>query len=381
MASNFFQQNTSIFSYMSALAQKHQAINLSQGFPDFPVDSHLIELVAKAMREGHNQYAPMPGLADLREQISIHHQRSYGMRFNPETEITVTPGATQALQSVFASILQPGDEVVLFAPAYDSYAPMIERMGAKVVWVQLSEKDFSVPHQAFSDAINEKTKLVVINNPHNPSGMLWQKEDLDLLERLAAKWNFYVLADEVYEKICFLPDGYQSLSKLSSLRSKLFLVYSFGKTFHATGWKMGYVMAQDDLMQKLRSFFQYAVFSVNTPMQKGLADYLKITDTDNVAPMYLQKQKLFEEAMRNSAFKPLPTYGSYFQLFDYTELNAEMDDVEMAEWLTEKAGVASIPISVFYPNRPKGMRFLRFCFAKKDESLLMAAERLTNVCM
>jgi methionine aminotransferase len=376
---SFFNQNTSIFAYMSALAEKHKAINLSQGFPDFPVDPKLIDCVVKAMHEGFNQYAPMPGWRPLREKLSVKHHSDYAVTYNPETEITITPGATQALQSVFASTIRPNDEVVLFAPAYDSYAPMIKACGGKVVWVELSPSDFSVPHQKLTEAVSSNTRLIVINNPHNPSGAVWKEEDVLLLEALQQKFGFFVLADEVYEKICFLPSGFESLTKSEILRPSLFLVYSFGKTFHATGWKLGYVLAPENLMKELRSYFQYAVFSVNTPMQKGIADYLDSVDLNEVAKMYMEKQQFFENEMKKTKLRPLPTYGSYFQLYDYSEVRDDIGDVEMAEWLTVKAGVATIPVSVFYPNPPTHMRYLRFCFAKKNENLSRAALALAEL--
>ena len=359
---------------MSKLAQDHNAINLSQGFPDFPVDSVLIDYVAEAMRDGHNQYAPMPGLPQLRENLSKRHHIDYGFRYDPEKEITITPGATQAIQSVIASTVGPGDEVVLFAPAYDCYAPMVRAAGGEPIWVKLNSDDFSVPHEAFRNAINKRTRLVIVNNPHNPCGTVWTDADVALLIYLQTQFGFYILADEVYEKICFTKGGFRSFATYQPLRSCTFLVYSFGNTFHATGWKMGYVLAPEALMAPLRQFFQYAVFSVNTPMQKGIADYVFQADYRQLNRMYREKQQIFETAMCETGFKPLPTDGSYFQLYDYSEVS-NLDDVTMAEWLTLEKGVASIPVSVFYPERPD-IKYLRFCFAKRDEVLREAAQRL-----
>ncbi len=361
---------------MSKLANETNATNLSQGFPDFPVSETLIDYVCAAMKAGHNQYAPMPGLPALREALSKRHAEDYGHAYHPESEITVTPGATQAIQSVIASAVTPGDDVVLFAPAYDCYAPMVEAAGGNPVWVHLNPHDFSVPHQAFADAVNNRTKLVIINNPHNPCGTLWDEEDIRVLIDLQSKYGFRVLADEVYEKIALSEKGFSSFAQYAQLRPFTYLVYSFGKTFHATGWKMGYVLAPALLMSDLRHFFQFAVFSVNTPVQHALAKYVAEADYDAISTMYRSKQQTFQRAMEQTKFKPLMTKGSYFQLYDYSEIS-QRSDVDMAEWLTREHGVATIPVSVFYPNPPKDMRYLRFCFAKNDDVLLSAADKLS----
>lgn len=374
----FYDSNLTIFAYMSKRASETGAINLSQGFPDFPVSNTLIGYVHEAMKAGHNQYAPMPGLPALREALSDRHAADYGHRYNPETEITVTPGATQAIQSVIASTVKPGDEVVLFAPAYDCYAPMVEASGGKPVWVELNPNDFSVPHNAFSDAVSVQTRLVIVNNPHNPCGTLWTDDDIALLVDLQSRFGFRVLADEVYEKICFADGGFMSFAAYDSLHSFTYLVYSFGKTFHATGWKVGYVLAPEGMMMDLRRFFQFAVFSVNTPVQHGLARYVREADFPAISKMYKQKQKHFERAMSKSRLKPLSTKGSYFQLYDYSAVS-DRADVDMAEWLTREVGVASIPVSVFYPNRRDDLRYLRFCFAKSDDVLDAAAKKLSGI--
>ncbi len=374
----FYDSNDSIFAYMSKLANDTNAINLSQGFPDFPVSESLIAYVCEAMNAGYNQYAPMPGLPALREALSKRHATDYGHAYNPETEITITPGATQAIQSVIASSVSRGDEVVLFAPAYDCYAPMVEAAGGIPIWVELNPHDFSVPHDAFANAVNQRTKLVIINNPHNPCGTLWSDADISLLISLQTQFGFRVLADEVYEKIALTEDGFTSFAANESLRPFTYLVYSFGKTFHATGWKMGYVMAPHDLMSDLRRFFQFAVFSVNTPVQHALARYVGEVNYQAISEMYRQKQQTFQRAMAQTKFAPLTTKGSYFQLYDYSAIS-DRNDVDMAEWLTREHGVATIPVSVFYPNPPKDMRFLRFCFAKNDDVLMSAAQALADV--
>ncbi|MCC5917464.1 MAG: aminotransferase class I/II-fold pyridoxal phosphate-dependent enzyme [Cryomorphaceae bacterium] len=371
---SFENSNLTIFAYMSKLAQTTGAINLSQGFPDFPIDPKLIDGVVEAMRQGYNQYAPMPGLPALRNVLAERHATDYGCQYDPETEITITPGATQAIQSVIASVVRHGDEVVLFAPAYDCYAPMVEASGGVVKWVNLNPEDFSVPHDALSDAVGEKTRLIIINNPHNPCGTVWSDANVQHLHQLRQRNDFFVLADEVYEKICFLPGGFSSFGGYEKLRSYTFLVYSFGKTFHATGWKVGYVMAPSELMLPLRKFYQFAVFSVNTPVQHGLAKYIPHADYAQIAKMYKDKQMHFAKIMAATDFKPLPTYGSYYQLYDYSAVS-ELDDISMAEWLTREKGVATIPISVFYPTRLE-IKYLRFCFAKQNNVLEEAGKRL-----
>ena len=371
----FYDTNLTIFAYMSKLANETGAINLSQGFPDFDVDSTLISYVEEAMRKGFNQYAPMPGLPSLRSALSQRHFNDYGVTYHPDTEITITPGATQAIQSVIASTVKPGDEVLLFAPAYDCYAPMVKASGGIPVWAALNPADFTLDHQSFSDRVSDKTKLVIINNPHNPCGSLWSEGDVELLIELQQTYGFYILADEVYEKICFADGGFRSFCTYDALKDALFLVYSFGKTFHATGWKIGYVLAPEPLMSKLRAFYQFAVFSVNTPMQHALARYVAEADYKKISVMYLKKQAFFEEAMKKTAFRALPTYGSYFQLFSYEGIS-DKNDVDMAEWLTREVGVATIPVSVFYPERRDDIRHLRFCFAKGDEVLSAAADKL-----
>jgi methionine aminotransferase len=368
---------TTIFSKMSALAAEHKAVNLSQGFPDFQVDPRLVDMATKAMQIGHNQYAPMPGVRVLREAIHNKVKNFYNAEYDVDTEITITAGGTQALTSTILSTIREGDEVILFTPCYDSYVPIIELAGGSPVYVQLKTPDYLPDWEEFKQVMNHRTRMVIINSPHNPTGTVWNKEDFDQLASILNGTNIMVLSDEVYEHITF--DGKQHHSVLGhpNLQDRSFAVFSFGKTFHATGWKLGYVIAPENLMFEFRKVHQYEVFSVNAPMQYALAEYMQDPNVFYISSLYQQKRDYFQQLMANTRFKALPSSGTYFQLYDYSEISDE-SDVDFAIRLTKEFGVASIPISVFY-SVPKQDKVLRFCFAKSEETLVEGARRLALV--
>jgi methionine transaminase len=369
---------TTIFTVMSQLAAECGAINLSQGFPDFEVSSDLIELVAKYMREGKNQYAPMPGLINLRESISEKINNTYSKRYDPGSEITVTAGGTEALYSAIAAIICPGDEAIVFDPSYDSYDPAIRLNGGKAVHLQLNAPDFAIDYEEVRKAITPHTKLIIINNPHNPTGSVLSMEDLEQFYGIIKDTDVILLSDEVYEHIIF--DGLKHASVLlhDELAKQSIAVFSFGKTFHATGWKMGYFVASAFMTQELRKVHQYLNFSVNTPMQYALADYLKNENNYLQIPdFYERKRNLFLNLISNSRFKPLSCKGTYFQLVSYKNITEEKDTYVSIRW-TKEYGVASIPVSVFNQNG-QDEKLIRFCFAKKDETLQKAAEILCKI--
>ena len=368
---------TTIFTQMSALAAEHKAVNLSQGFPDFQVDPRLIDMASKAMHIGHNQYAPMPGVRVLREAIHHKVKNLYNANYNIDTEITITAGGTQALTSTILSTIREGDEVILFTPCYDSYVPIVELAGGSPVYVQLKTPNYLPDWEEFKQVMNHRTRMVIINSPHNPTGTVWNKEDFDQLASILNGTNIMVISDEVYEHITF--DGKQHHSVLAhpGLQDRSFAIFSFGKTFHATGWKLGYVIAPENLMAEFRKVHQYEVFSVNAPMQYALAEYMQDPNVFYISSLYQQKRDYFQQLMANTRFKALPSSGTYFQLYDYSEITDE-NDVDFAIRLTKEFGVASIPISVFY-SVPKQDKVLRFCFAKSEETLVEGARRLSLV--
>jgi methionine aminotransferase len=369
---------TTIFTVMSALAQEHKAINLSQGFPDFEVSAELIRLVYEKMKDGNNQYAPMPGILPLREIISKKVKKLYSAEYDPATEITVTAGGTQAIFTTIMAVVKEGDEVIMFDPAYDCYAPAIELAGGIPVSLQLKPPSFAIDWNEVKRTIHHKTRMIMINTPHNPTGSILTARDMMQLEKLTKHTDILVLSDEVYEHIIF--DGYehQSIMRFPALANRSFVVFSFGKTFHATGWKCGYVLAPSKLMAEFRKVHQFNVFSVNTPLQHALAEYMSHeSNYSGLESMYAQKRDYFLQLMKPSRFKPLPCHGSYFLLFDYSGISKEKDS-EFAKRLTVEHGVASIPVSVFYKN-PPDQKWLRFCFAKKEETLKEAAARLCTV--
>jgi methionine aminotransferase len=372
---------TTIFTVMSQLAAETGAINLSQGFPDFDGPQALRDALSRHVAEGHNQYAPMTGLPALRQQVAAKIARSYGRKVDPETEITITPGATQAIFCAIQTVVQPGDEVIIFDPCYDSYEPSVELAGGRCVHVQLTLGEFAIDWQKLSDAISPRTRMIVINSPHNPSGALITRADLDRLAALIADRDIYLLSDEVYEHLVF--DGVQHASVLAheELYQRAFVVSSFGKTYHVTGWKTGYVVAPPALTAELRKIHQYVSFCGVTPLQYALADFMAEhpEHVEELPAFYQAKRDFFCDRLKASRFSFTPVGGTYFQLVDYSQIRPDLNDVDMSLWMTREHGVASIPISVFYQSPPEGQRIIRLCFAKREETLRLAAEKLCAI--
>ena len=359
---------------MSKMALEYGAINLSQGFPDFDVAPDLIDRVHHYMKSGMNQYAPMPGVPALREAIANKTERCYGYKPNVDTEITVTCGAIEAIHSSISALVSAREEVIIMDPAYDAYQPIIELQGAKAVRVPLTSA-YAIDWQSVAEAITPQTKMILINSPHNPSGAIISEEDLAALEEITADTEILVLSDEVYEHIVFDGQAHQSVLKSEKLRIRSVVTASFGKTFHATGWRMGYLIAPEVLTNEIRKVHQFNTFTIHTPTQYALADYLQNPATyETVAEMYQQKRDYFLKAMKPSKFKPIPSNGTYFQLMDYSAIS-DKGDIEFAEWLTKEVGVAAIPTSVFYADG-RDNKVLRFCFAKHEDTLKAAAEKL-----
>ena len=369
---------TSIFSVMSGLATEHNAINLSQGFPDFKSDPKLIQLVNKAMIDGKNQYAPMPGIFSLRREISKKMETLYGISYNPETEITLTAGATQAIFTAISAVIRKDDEVIIFKPAYDCYEPTIEFFGGKTISVQLDSEEFKVDWEFVKSLITTKTKMIMINTPHNPSGQVLSRNDMLQLEALLKGTDIVLLSDEVYEHIIFDGEQHQSAALFPGLTERTFITASFGKTFHNTGWKVGYCLAPKALMTEFRKVHQFNVFSVNHPTQVALAEYLKTPNHYlELNGFYQQKRDLFLSLIKDSRFKFKPSKGTYFQLLNFKNITSE-SDYDFAIRLTKEQKIASIPISVFNENN-LDTKVLRFCFAKTDETLKKSAEILCNI--
>lgn len=366
--------DTTIFTVMSTLAQQHNAINLSQGFPDFPIAAQLASLLEEAAREGYNQYAPMPGLPRLREAIAQDFLVRYGLNIDPVSEITITPGATYGLYAAFTALLQAGDEVIVLEPAYDSYIPNIEMNGAVAVPVPLNPAQFTPDWERIAAAVTARTRAIVVNTPHNPTGTVWSREDWDHLAALVQDKDIFIVSDEVYEQLVFDKEQHFSVLQHPVLRERSFALYSFGKAFHNTGWKIGYCISTPALTYAFRKLHQFMAFSVNTPAQYALSRFLDITK-EAPARMLEQKRDFFLEQMKRTPFRILqPSKGSYFQLVSYAHLSS-MPDREFAEWLTVEHGVATIPVSAFYSNG-FDQKVLRFCFAKKEETINAAIERL-----
>lgn len=369
------QTGTTIFTLMSALAAETGAINLSQGFPDYEASPELIAMVSKAMQQGFNQYAPMAGLMSLREQISIKTEKLYGAYYNPNTEITVTAGGTQGLFTAISAVIHPNDEVIIFEPAYDSYAPAIRLMGGVVKSLELNPPDYHIPWEMVKRLITAKTKMIILNSPQNPTGTILSKADIDELTAIVKNQDILILSDEVYEHLVYDDQIHHSMARYPELRKRSFISVSFGKLFHTTGWKVGYCLAPANLMQEFRKIHQFLVFSVNSPMQAGIAEYLKDENVYNsLAGFFQQKRDHFREGLQQSRFKLLPSQGSYFQCVSYQGLTDERD-TDLAIRLTKEFGVASIPVSAFY-SKGTDHNILRFCFAKKQETLDKAVERL-----
>ena len=366
---------TTIFTVMSALASKHNAINLSQGFPDFPLDDRLSGLLHEAAATGWNQYAPMAGLPALRKAISDDFLKRYAVSIDADTEITVTPGATYAIYAAFTAILQPGDEVVVLEPAYDSYLPNIQMNGAKVVPVGLDAPDFGVDWNKVKAAMSAKTKAIIINTPHNPTGAVWSREDWDTLADVVRDTDCFILSDEVYEQLIFDGKRHYTVLEHPELRHRSFALYSFGKVFNNTGWKIGYCIAPPALTDAFRKIHQFAAFCVNTPAQYALAAYMSSGIANGVGAMMEGKRNFFLDLLRDLPFTVFrPAGGSYFQTVGYGQIS-DMPDMQFAQWLTERYGVATIPVSAFYHDG-RDDKLIRFCFAKKEETLMAAAERL-----
>ena len=363
---------------MSALAAKHKAINLSQGFPNFEIDPELIHLVQSAMKSGHNQYAPMPGHPALRERISEKVASDHSRTYHPDTEITITAGATQGIYTAITALVHPGDEVIVFAPAYDCYEPAISLQGAKSVVLQLEAPHYKVNWQAVREAISAKTRMILINTPHNPCGSVFSERDMQTLEQLAQQHDLLVLSDEVYEHIVFDGKVHQSAARFPELSKRSIITASFGKTFHATGWKMGYCLAPEPIMKEFRKVHQYLVFSVNHPVQRAMAAYLEKPERyQKLGGFYQQKRDRFLNGLKGTEFKAIASTGTYFQLVDYSSVS-NMHDVDFARQLTIDHGLASIPTSVFNLSGENHF-MLRFCFAKTNDTLDEAAEILKRV--
>ena len=369
---------TTIFTVMENLSKKHKAINLSQGFPNFKSDQKLIDLLSKAMNSGYNQYAPMLGVRELREAIAEKFDKLYQTSYNPKNEIVVTAGATQAIFTIISAFISPKDEVILFKPAYDCYEPAIQLNGGKVIPIQLKYPDYQVDWDEVKKVFSEKTKMIVVNTPQNPCGTVFSKEDMQQLETLTRNTNCIVLSDEVYEHMVFDGFTHQSACLFPDLKERTFITASFGKTFHNTGWKMGYCCGPKELMKEFIKVHQFNVYCVNHPIQIALAEYLKEASVyKELDSFYEKKRDLFLAAITNSNFSFKPSKATYFQLLNYTAISTEKD-VDFAKRLVTEFGVASIPLSVFNTNR-LDEKVLRFCFAKKEETLLKAAEILNTL--
>lgn len=370
-----------IFTRMSQLAAETGALNLSQGFPDFDGSQGLLEAVGRHVLAGHNQYAPMAGLPALREQVALKIASLYGALVDPEQDVTITPGATEAIFCAIHAVVRPGDEVIVFDPCYDSYDPAVRLAGGRCIHVPLDGRDFRIDWQRLSDALSPRTRMIVINSPHNPSGALLTAQDLDQLAALIEGRDILLLSDEVYEHLVY--DGVQHASVLAhaALRSRAFVVSSFGKTYHVTGWKTGYVVAPARLSAELRKVHQYVNFCGVTPLQHALADFMAQVPghVERLPAFYQAKRDLLCGLLASSRFTFAPAQGTYFQLVDYSAIRPDLDDADMALWLTREHGVATIPISVFYQRPIPGQRLVRLCFAKREETLRQAAERLCAI--
>jgi len=369
---------TTIFTVMSKLAKDAGAIDLSQGYPDFDTDVELVDLVTKYMRSGHNQYAPMQGVYLLRQMIAEKTFEMYGAQYDPDKEITITSGATEALFSAITTVVNPGDEVILFEPAYDAYAPTVLLAGGIPVYVKMKYPDYHIDWDEVKDAITTKTKLMVLNSPHNPTGAVLSGDDISALSDIVENTDLFILSDEVYEHIIFDGRRHESMAAYPELTRRSFVVSSFGKTYHTTGWKMGYCLAPEPLSMEFRKVHQFVTFASNTPVQMAYAEYMTRKEAYlTLSDFYQRKRDLFISLIKDTRFKPLPCSGTYFQMVSYQDISEE-PDMDFARRLTEVYKVAAIPPSVFYDKRDDH-KVLRFCFAKKDETLKEAAERLRGI--
>jgi methionine aminotransferase len=367
-----------IFTVMSKLAGDAGAINLSQGFPDFAVDPELPELVLKYMASGHNQYAPMQGVPALRQRIAEKTKELYGASYDPDTEITVTSGATEALFSAVTCAVNPGDEVILFEPAYDAYVPDVLLAGGIPVYVTLKHPDYHIDWNEVKDAITKKTRLLILNSPHNPTGAILGREDMAALTDIIAGTDILIISDEVYEHIVFDGHRHESITRYPELARRSFVISSFGKTYHVTGWKLGYCLAPRQLSAEFQKVHQFVTFASNTPTQLAFAEFLEKKDKYlTLADFYQEKRDRFLSLIKDSRFRPLPCLGTYFQMLSYEGISDE-NEIDFARWLTTEYKVAAIPPSVFYAGGDDH-KALRFCFAKKDETLIAAAEKLCKI--
>ena len=369
---------TTIFTVMSALATEHQAVNLGQGFPDFNCDPRLVEGVTSAMTQGLNQYPPMTGVPALREAVAAKVQAMYGRQYVPATEITITAGATQAIITAILAVVHPGDEVIVLEPCYDSYIPNIELAGGVTVPVPLTPGTFRPDFDKIAAAISPRTRAILINSPHNPSGMVWTAQEMLRLQDLLAPTDILLISDEVYEHMVFDGVQHESAARYPGLAARAFIVSSFGKTYHVTGWKVGYVAAPAPLSAEFRKVHQFNVFTVNTPVQHGLAAYMADPEPYLALPAFYQRKRdLFRAGLANTRFKLLPGEGTYFQCVDISDVS-DLSEAEFCQWLTREVGVAAIPLSAFYGDG-FDQRVVRFCFAKKDETLNAALARLARL--
>ena len=373
---------TNIFTVMSALALEHQAVNLGQGFPDFACDPELVGHVSSAMLEGLNQYPSMLGVLELRQAISRKVQALYGTHYDPAHEITVTAGATQAILNAVLAVVRPGDEVMVLEPCYDSYIPNIELAGGTVVRVPLEAGTFRVNFDRIAQLITPKTRAMIINSPHNPSGTIWSQEDLLTLQELLAPTDIFLISDEVYEHMVYSPKVHHSVASFKGLAERAFIFSSFGKTYHVTGWKVAYCLAPPALTAEFRKVHQFNVFTVNTPVQHGLARYMaNPAHANDLSAFYQRKRDLFRAGLEQTHFTVLPCEGTYFQCVRKDDLKVSertLSESKFCEWLTAEVGVAAIPLSAFYANADD-QGIIRFCFAKKDETLTLALERLAKL--
>jgi methionine transaminase len=372
---------TTVFSVMSALAVKHDAINLGQGFPDFDCDPRLIDAVTAAMKQGHNQYPPMPGVPLLRQRVSDKVAALHGVRYNADAEVTVTSGATQGILSTILAIVRTGDEVIVLEPCYDSYAPNIELAGGVVVPVPLTPETFAPDFAAISAAISSKTRAIIVNSPHNPSGRVWAAAHWETLADLLVNRDIWVVSDEVYEHMVFDGHQHQSAARYPRLAERAFIISSFGKTFHVTGWKIGTVCAPAALSAEFRKVHQYSVFTANSAMQRGIADYLADPLPYLSLPgFYQSKRDGFAHGLAAAGLRLLPCEGSYFQCASYADVHAirDLNERDCSEWMTREIGVTPIPLSAF-SSKPNEQRTLRFCFAKRDDTLDAAMQRLARL--
>ncbi|NND76676.1 MAG: aminotransferase class I/II-fold pyridoxal phosphate-dependent enzyme [Flavobacteriales bacterium] len=369
---------TTIFTVMSQMANDNDAINLSQGFPDFDCDKHLKSLVNYYIKNGYNQYAPMAGIPELRSVLSKKIKKLYGRNYDPETEITITAGATQAIYTAISAIVSIGDEVIIFTPAYDCYESAIKLNGGLTKHVRLSYPDYTINFEKLKKAITKKTKAIIINSPHNPSGSILNRKQMLELQRTLKGTDIILISDEVYEHIIFDGEEHQSVARYPDLFKRSIIVSSFGKTYHNTGWKMGYCYAPQGLMKEFRKVHQFNVFCVNRPLQHAFSDYINDDKSHlSLSKFYQKKRNYFLKKIASSRFKPLPCSGTYFQLLDYSSISKDKD-VDFAKQLVEEAGVAAIPVSVFY-KRPPSSKVLRFCFAKNKKTLDQGAEILCSL--